>query len=171
MCSRGACGLEIIHVSPWGSVYFDFTAPITFISTLSNGIVIANVVGSGIQLLKSRQGILPTITSSFTCTNYALPRQGQNHCRHTNQLGPHHVIGNSHDVTSPNDPIPEESVGSHWLDHCPLYNTWTKDLNSLLCKSRQKLPVVVDSIDQYLQWTIHIDDLLYAVASHQLVSG
>ena len=62
-------GLEILDVSTLRWTYFDFPATTTSVSTLSNGVVVANVSGSGIQLVSldkayraSEQLIPPTLT-------------------------------------------------------------------------------------------------------------
>ena len=64
-----ARGLESITVLPWRRTSFNFPATIISVSTLSNGTVVANVAGSGIQLLNldegsatSRQLLPPTLT-------------------------------------------------------------------------------------------------------------
>ena len=69
VCGVRAGGLELINVSTWSLTFFDFPTTITSVSALSNRTVVANVVGSGIQLLSldgkyapSQQRIPPTLT-------------------------------------------------------------------------------------------------------------
>jgi len=69
VCGMVPRGLESISVSPCRRTSFDFPAKIASVSVLSNGTVVANVVGSGIQLLNldegsaiSRQLLPPTLT-------------------------------------------------------------------------------------------------------------
>jgi len=56
VCGMMTGGLESITVSPWLRTRFDFPAMIASVSTLSNGTVVANVTGSGIQLLNLNEG-------------------------------------------------------------------------------------------------------------------
>ena len=55
VCGREAPGLETVDISPGCRTRFDFPARLTSISTLSNGTVVVNVRGSGIQLLRLHQ--------------------------------------------------------------------------------------------------------------------
>ena len=55
VCCWGAPGLETIDISTGCLTRFDLAATVTSVSTLSNGIVVANVQGSGIQLLSLGQ--------------------------------------------------------------------------------------------------------------------
>jgi len=56
VCGTKTRGLILVNVSSRGLTYFDFPSMITSISTLSNGTVVANVAGSGIQLLSLDKG-------------------------------------------------------------------------------------------------------------------
>ena len=58
VCSMKTRGRELMLVNPsgWHWTYFDFPAMIKSVSTLSNGTVVANVAGSGIQLLSLDKG-------------------------------------------------------------------------------------------------------------------
>ena len=58
VCGK-ARGLETVDISTGRRTPFDFPATVTSISTLSNGTVVANVPGSGIQLLSLEQGHAP----------------------------------------------------------------------------------------------------------------
>ena len=60
VCGMKTRGLMLVDVSPRGLTYLDFPAMITSISTLSNGTVVANVAGSGIQLLSLDKGFMPS---------------------------------------------------------------------------------------------------------------
>ena len=55
VCGGKAPGLETVDISTGRRTRFDFPAAVTSISTLSNGTVVANVPGSGIQLLSLDQ--------------------------------------------------------------------------------------------------------------------
>ena len=52
VCCWGAPGLETIDISTGHLTRFDLPATVTSVSTLSNGTMVANVQGSGIQLLR-----------------------------------------------------------------------------------------------------------------------
>ena len=56
VCGGEAPGLEMVDISTGCWMHFDFPATVTSASTLSNGAVVANVRGSGIQLLSLHQG-------------------------------------------------------------------------------------------------------------------
>ena len=58
VCSMKTRGRELMLVNPagWHWTRFDFPAMIKSVSTLSNGTVVANVAGSGIQLLSLDRG-------------------------------------------------------------------------------------------------------------------
>ena len=61
ICGAKTRGLEVLNIGPkpkW--TYFNFLPMITSVSTLSNGIVVANVAGSGIQLLRLDKGYTPS---------------------------------------------------------------------------------------------------------------
>ena len=67
VCGAATSGLESITVSSWQSTRFNL--PATSVSTLSNGTVVANVAGTGIQLLNldegsttSQRDLPPTLT-------------------------------------------------------------------------------------------------------------
>ena len=60
VCGMKTCGLAFIDVSMRSLTSFDFLATIKSVSTLSNGIVVANVAGSGIQLLSLDKGYTPS---------------------------------------------------------------------------------------------------------------
>ena len=60
VCGTKTRGLILANVSPRGLTYFDFPAIITSVSTLSNGTVVANVSGSGIQMLSLDKGYVPS---------------------------------------------------------------------------------------------------------------
>ena len=70
LCGGGTHGLELINMSTWPCTSPDFPAmTITSVLTLSNGTVVVNVAGSGIQLLNldmghatSEQPVPPTVT-------------------------------------------------------------------------------------------------------------
>ena len=62
VCGMKTGRLELINVSTWRWAHPDFPVTVTSVSTLSNGTVVANVMGSGIQLLSLDEG-------------YALPQQ------------------------------------------------------------------------------------------------
>ena len=55
VCGGKSPGLETIDISTRRRSSFDFPATVTSVSTLSNGTVVANVRGSGIQLLRLGQ--------------------------------------------------------------------------------------------------------------------
>ena len=59
VCGGETPGLETIDISTGCRTRFDFPAVVTSVSTLSNGNVVANVRGSGIQLLSLDQGHAP----------------------------------------------------------------------------------------------------------------
>ena len=59
VCGMKTGGLELINVSTWRWAHPDFPATVTSVSTLSNGTVVANVMGSGIQLLSLDEGYAP----------------------------------------------------------------------------------------------------------------
>ena len=71
VCGMKTGGLMLVNVSPRGSTYFDFPAMITSVSTLSNGTVVANVGGSGIQFLSldggyvQSQGLIPSALTVY----------------------------------------------------------------------------------------------------------
>jgi len=56
VCGMGTRGLELIKILPWDFAHFDFPVTITSVSRLSSGTVVANVTGSGIQLLSLDEG-------------------------------------------------------------------------------------------------------------------
>ena len=55
VCGSETPGLETVDISTGRWTHFDFPATLTSISTLTNGTVVANVRGSGIQLLRLDQ--------------------------------------------------------------------------------------------------------------------
>ena len=59
VCGGGAPGLETVDISTGCRTCFDFPATLASISTLSNGTVVANFRGSGIQLLRLHQDPAP----------------------------------------------------------------------------------------------------------------
>ena len=59
VCGMKTGGLELIDVSTWCWTHSNFPATVTSVSTLSNGTVVANVMGSGIQLLSLGEGYAP----------------------------------------------------------------------------------------------------------------
>lgn len=59
ICGAETRGLETVNTSTWRWTSFDFLTGIRSVSTLSNGTVVANVAGSGIQLLSLDKGYLP----------------------------------------------------------------------------------------------------------------
>ena len=70
VCGGGGPGLETVDISTGCRTHFDFPAKVTSVSTLSNGTVVANVQGFGIQLLSldqehasSRQPTPPLLTT------------------------------------------------------------------------------------------------------------
>ena len=60
VCGLETRGLALVSVSPWGLTYFDLPATTASISTLSNGTVVANAEGVGIQLLALDEGYAPS---------------------------------------------------------------------------------------------------------------
>jgi len=56
VCGMNPRRLESLNVLTWRWTYFDFLATIISISILSNGTVVANIMGSGIQLLNLNEG-------------------------------------------------------------------------------------------------------------------
>jgi hypothetical protein len=60
ICGTNTPGLVSINVRTLDSRDFDLVATITSVSTLSNGTVVANVAGSGIQLLSLDEGSAPS---------------------------------------------------------------------------------------------------------------
>ena len=59
VCGGMFSGLEMVDILTGRRSRFDFPATVTSVSTLSNGTVVANVRGSGIQLLSLDQGRAP----------------------------------------------------------------------------------------------------------------
>ena len=59
VCGTEARGLETVNTLTWRWTSFDFLTGIRSVSTLSNGTVVANVAGSGVQLLNLDKRYLP----------------------------------------------------------------------------------------------------------------
>ena len=73
VCGGKAPGLDTVDISTGCRTRFDFPATATSISTLSNGTVVANVQGSGIQLLQlNQEHVSPRQPTPSTLTVYPL---------------------------------------------------------------------------------------------------
>ena len=60
VCGLETCGLVLINVFSWRQTNLDLPATITSVSMLSNGTVVANAAGIGIQLLNLDDGSTPS---------------------------------------------------------------------------------------------------------------
>ena len=74
VCGGKAPGLETVDISTGSRMRFDFLATATSVSTLSNGTVVANIPGSGIQLLRLDQEHTSPQKPTLTLTMYPLDK-------------------------------------------------------------------------------------------------
>ena len=75
VCGGEVPGLEMVDISTGCWTHFDFPATVTSVSTLSNGTVVANIPGSGIQLLKlDQEHASPTQHTPPTLATYPLDK-------------------------------------------------------------------------------------------------
>ena len=75
VCGGKAPGLETVDISTGCRARFDFPATATSVATLSNGIVVANIQGSGIQLLRlDQERASPQQPTPLALTTYPLDK-------------------------------------------------------------------------------------------------
>ena len=73
ICGMSAPGLELFNIQARDWKQFNHPAMISSISTLSNGVVVTNVIGTGIQLLSLDEGYSPPQQAMISaCTLHAL---------------------------------------------------------------------------------------------------